>query len=165
MTHLDVLNNKIYSLETLTQRRNMWRVLGQRVVFTNGCFDLLHRGHLQYLAEARELGHVLIVGINSDQSVKALKGPNRPLLNEVDRAFQLASLHAVDALVVFDEETPLNLLKALQPDVLVKGGDYAPDQVVGKEVVEAAGGRVQIIPFLAGYSTTALIDRIQNGEG
>ena len=132
-------------------------------VFVNGCFDLLHRGHLHYLAEAREKGHALIIGLNSDASVQRLKGPARPILPEADRAFHLAALAVVDAVCIFDEETPLNLISCIRPDVLVKGGDYTPDGVVGREVVESYGGRVEIIPFLPGYSTTSLIERLKNG--
>jgi D-beta-D-heptose 7-phosphate kinase/D-beta-D-heptose 1-phosphate adenosyltransferase len=134
------------------------------VVFTNGCFDLLHRGHVSYLNAARELGDVLVVGVNTDSSVRRLaKGAGRPLVQEKDRAYVLASLACVDAVTLFDEDTPLALVSALLPDVLVKGGDYAAGDVVGRREVEAAGGRVELIPFVEGYSTTALIQRIRGG--
>ena len=132
-----------------------------RVVFTNGVFDLLHRGHVEYLYAARALGDLLIVGLNSDASVRALKGPSRPINSEADRAIVLAGLGCVDAVTIFSEETPAALIDALVPDVLVKGGDYTPDQVVGRQTVEAAGGRLVLIPFVAGHSTTSMLDRIQ----
>ena len=136
-----------------------------RVVFTNGCFDLLHRGHVAYLHEARRLGDRLVVGVNSDASVRRLeKGSGRPFVPEGDRALVIAALESVDAVTIFAEDTPLELISALLPDVLVKGGDYAPQQVVGREVVEASGGRLVLIPFVAGYSTTDLVTRIRGGR-
>jgi D-beta-D-heptose 7-phosphate kinase/D-beta-D-heptose 1-phosphate adenosyltransferase len=134
------------------------------VVFTNGCFDLLHPGHVEYLHEASLLGDVLVVGVNTDASVRRLKGTGRPLVDERSRAFVLAGLGSVDAVTLFDEDTPRELIAALLPDVLVKGGDYDAREVVGREEVEGAGGRVQIIPFLDGYSTTALVERIRTGR-
>ena len=134
------------------------------VVFTNGCFDLLHPGHVEYLHEARLLGDALVVGINTDASVRRLKGAGRPLVDERARAFVLAGLGSVDAVTLFDEDTPRELIAALLPDVLVKGGDYRVEAVVGREEVESAGGRVQIIPFLDGYSTTSLVERIRTGR-
>lgn len=134
----------------------------RRVVFTNGCFDILHRGHVEYLAKARSLGDMLVVGVNTDASVRRLeKGGDRPLNAEQDRALVVASLEVVDAVTIFDEDTPLELIKALLPDVLVKGGDYSIDQVVGRRVVERAGGEVRILPFVSGFSTTDLINRIR----
>lgn len=133
------------------------------VVFTNGCFDLLHRGHVSYLAGARALGDRLVVGVNTDASVRRLeKGAERPLVAEADRAFVLASLEAVDAVCLFDEDTPRALIADLLPDVLVKGADYEPEQVAGGPEVVAAGGRVVLLPFVEGYSTTALIQRIRS---
>lgn len=132
------------------------------LVFTNGCFDLLHRGHVAYLEAARALGDALVVAVNTDASVRRLgKEGDRPLLGQDDRAYVLAALGCVDAVTLFDEDTPLALISQLLPDVLVKGGDYAPDQVVGREVVEGAGGRLELIPFVEGYSTTALLKRIR----
>lgn len=131
------------------------------VVFTNGCFDLLHPGHVAYLEEARSLGDALVVGVNTDASVSRLKGPERPLVPEGARVRVLAGLGAVDAACLFDEDTPAELIAALRPDVLVKGGDYTPETIVGRDTVEAAGGRVEVIPFLPGYSTTALVERIR----
>ncbi len=134
--------------------------LGRKLVFTNGCFDILHRGHVSYLHAAAALGDMLIVGLNTDRSVAALKGPQRPLNNTADRAYVLAALQCVDAVVVFDEETPLQLISFLSPHVLVKGGDYSPDRVVGASHVLGLGGRVEIIPFVSGYSTTSLINKM-----
>lgn len=133
--------------------------------FTNGVFDLLHPGHVQYLEEVRALGNCLVVGLNSDASVRRLKGPGRPLQDEAARARILLGLRSVDAVVRFEEDTPLALITALQPDILAKGGDYTPETVVGREVVEARGGRVAILPFLPGHSTTAIEARIREGRG
>ena len=133
--------------------------------FTNGCFDLLHPGHVQYLADARALGDYLVVGLNSDASVARLKGIGRPVQDEAARAAVLLGLRSVDAVIRFDEDTPLELLRALQPDVLVKGGDYTPETVVGRELVEGRGGRVVLIPFLPGHSTSLIEARIRSGRG
>ena len=135
-----------------------------RVVFTNGCFDLLHPGHVEYLYEARALGDVLVVGLNSDDSVRRLKGPARPLNTESSRAFVLAGLGCVDFVTFFHEDTPRELIRELLPDVLVKGGDYRVEDVVGREEVEAAGGVVKILPYRAGYSTTGIVERIRSGH-
>ena len=138
------------------------QTLGQKVVFTNGCFDLLHLGHVRYLEEARSLGDALIVGVNTDASVQRLnKEPARPINPEGDRAALLAALACVDRVVLFPEDTPLELITALQPDILVKGGDYALEEIVGREVVLARGGAVKVIPLVPGYSTTALLSRIR----
>ena len=136
-----------------------------RLCFTNGCFDLIHPGHVQYLEEARALGDFLVVGLNSDASVARLKGPGRPLQDEAARAAVLLGLRSVDAVVRFDEDTPLELIRALQPDVLVKGGDYTPEAVVGREFVEGRGGRLVLIPFLPGHSTSRIEQRIRTGRG
>lgn len=132
-----------------------------RLVFTNGCFDLLHRGHAAFLAAAAELGDRLLVGLNSDASVRRLKGPGRPVVPEGDRAYLLASLRPVDAVTVFGEDTPLALIREVVPDVLVKGADYGPDEVVGREAVEGAGGEVRLLPLEPGRSTSALIRRVR----
>ncbi len=137
---------------------------GQRVVFTNGCFDLLHPGHIRLLELARSLGDALALAINSDASVRQLKGAGRPMIPEKERAEILAGLAAVDYVVIFDDPTPRSLIAAVLPDVLVKGSDWGPDEVVGREEVEAAGGRVVSIPLEAGYSTTRLIERIRNSR-
>jgi D-glycero-beta-D-manno-heptose 1-phosphate adenylyltransferase len=138
------------------------RAAGRAVVFTNGVFDLLHVGHLRYLQQARELGDALIVGLNSDRSVRANKGPSRPVTPEGERAEILEALACVDGVVVFDQETPHDLIAAIQPDVLVKGADWAEDAIVGRDIVEARGGRVVRVPLEAGRSTTAIIEKIQN---
>ena len=132
------------------------------VVFTNGCFDILHRGHVEYLAYARSLGDALVVGLNSDRSVRALKGEGRPINPVQDRAIVLAGLESTDAVVIFDEDTPLSLIESLLPDVLVKGGDYAPDQIVGAAEVEAAGGKVVVAQLLEGRSTSQTIERAKH---
>jgi rfaE bifunctional protein nucleotidyltransferase chain/domain len=137
------------------------RQTGQRLVFTNGCFDLLHRGHVEYLAEARAMGDALVVAVNGDDSVRRLKGPGRPLVPAVDRAQVLAALQAVDRVVLFAEDTPAELIAELLPDVLVKGGDYQLAEIVGRDLVEAAGGQVRRIPLRPGYSTTELIARLR----
>lgn len=134
---------------------------GKRVVFTNGCFDLLHPGHVRYLAEARALGDALIVALNSDRSVRLLKGEGRPILKAEERAEVVAALQSVDFVVVFDEDTPLDLIARLLPDVLVKGGDWSVDQIVGREEVEAAGGKAVSLPYVEGSSTSEIIDRLR----
>lgn len=154
---------KTYSREALIER--FGRPREKTVVFTNGVFDILHRGHAAYLAEARALGDVLVVGVNSDKSARGLgKGPDRPIHGQNDRALLLAALEVVDAVCLFDEPTPRELIAALSPDVLVKGGDYAIDAVVGRSEVESAGGRVVLIPFVDGYSTTSIVQRIKGNE-
>ena len=147
---------EVLSLEDALRRRASTRARGQTFVFTNGCFDLIHPGHVALLHEARAQGHFLMVAINSDRSVRGLKGEGRPVQNEADRAEVLAAMRDVDGVVVFDEETPAEIIEALKPDVLVKGGDYSPEKVVGREVVENAGGRVHIVPLVEGKSSSAL---------
>lgn len=141
--------------------RTNWHERDMRVVFTNGCFDLLHPGHVTYLEDAKKLGDILVIGLNSDDSIRRLKGPSRPVNSLDNRAHMLAGLRSVDLVVPFSDDTPINLIKALLPDVLVKGGDYLPDDIIGaKEVVEA-GGEVIVVPFLDGHSSTDLIRKIQ----
>jgi len=139
------------------------RAAGQQIVFTNGVFDLLHPGHLRYLTQARALGDALIVGINSDRSVRTNKGPGRPITPQEERAEVLAALRCVDAVVIFDGDTPHELIAALQPDVLVKGADWAADEIVGRDIVEARGGKVVRVPIEMGYATTGIIERIRRG--
>lgn len=146
----------------LVEERRRWRQGGRRVVLTNGCFDLLHPGHLFLLETARSLGDILVVALNSDRSVRALKGGGRPLASEVERAETLLALEAVDRVFVYDEPTPLEVIRALLPDVLVKGADWAADQVVGRDVVEAAGGRVARVELVPGRSTTGMVERIRS---
>ncbi len=139
------------------------RAAGERIVFTNGVFDLLHPGHVRYLAEARSHGDALIVAVNSDRSGRAIKGPDRPVTGEGERAEVLSALSAVDAVVVFDEDDPHAVISAIQPDILVKGADWAADRIVGRDVVEARGGRVIRIAFAPGFSTTSMIEKIRRG--
>lgn len=145
-------------------RLAVWRAAGDAIVFTNGVYDLLHRGHAEYLAEARALGDRLVVGVNSDASVHRLKGPSRPIVPQADRAGLVAALACVDLVVVFDDDTPLRLIEAVQPDVLAKGADWAESDIVGGEFVKARGGRVERIRLREGISTTALVKRIVDGR-
>lgn len=158
-------DNKLLSRHELAMRASGWRAAGRRIVFTNGCFDLLHAGHLTLLSQAARLGDVLVVAINSDASVRRLKGPERPLVPEGERGALLAALGFVDAVTVFEEDTPLAALQAVQPHVLVKGGDYQPADVIGREIVEANGGRVAIVPLMPEKSTTSLLERIRGAGG
>jgi rfaE bifunctional protein nucleotidyltransferase chain/domain len=151
---------KIVSRDGLVQAVRELKAAGNKVAFTNGCFDLLHVGHVRYLREARLLGDALVVGLNSDASVRAIKGPSRPVQSEGDRAEILASLECVDYVTLFDEETPAELIAAVVPDVLVKGGDWPLDEIVGRDTVEAAGGTVTTIPLVEGRSTSELLERI-----
>jgi rfaE bifunctional protein nucleotidyltransferase chain/domain len=157
------LTSSILTLEEAILRFGREKRNGRRVVFTNGCFDLLHPGHLRCLEQARELGDVLIVGLNSDATVTQLKGAGRPALPERERAEILAALECVDAVVIFADLTPRNVIARLLPDVLVKGGDWPGDKIVGREEVEAAGGRVVSIPIVPGYSTTDILRKIREG--
>ena len=152
---------KIVSIEALIEEKERLRREGKRLVFTNGCFDLLHPGHVRYLSQARSLGDALVVALNSDRSVRALKGEGRPILNQQERAEVIAALEAIDYVTIFDEETPRELIAAVLPDVLVKGGDWALDEIVGREEVEAAGGEVLSLPYIDGSSTTDIIERIK----
>jgi D-beta-D-heptose 7-phosphate kinase/D-beta-D-heptose 1-phosphate adenosyltransferase len=154
------MKGKIKTREELQRLIHNLKKNGKRIVFTNGCFDILHVGHVRYLEQAKSLGDVLVVGINSDRSVRGLKGPRRPILPVEERGEILSGLGCADYITVFDEPTPFELISLLQPDVLVKGGDWTPEQVVGREVVEGSGGRVVILPFVEGSSTTNIIDVI-----
>lgn len=149
------------TLPRLQEQLTKWRKAGEKIVFTNGCFDILHLGHIDYLEKARQLGDRLIIGINSDKSVNRLKGPTRPVQPGEARARMLAALAATDAVVFFEEDTPLELIKAVMPDILVKGNDYSVAQIVGAEEVMAAGGKVETVELVKGYSTTSLIEKIK----
>ncbi len=151
---------KILSLDQLRIERELLRQAGKNVVFTNGCFDLLHPGHVRYLQQARALGDALIVALNSDRSVRELKGDKRPILTEAERSEVMAALACVDFVTVFDEPTPREIISALLPDILVKGGDWGIDSIIGREEVEAAGGKVMSLAFVDGCSTSDVIDRI-----
>lgn len=161
MKYPQLIKNKIFTLDGLKHQVKRWKLLNKKVVFTNGCFDILHQGHIEILSQAAASGDVLVVGINADASVKKLKGESRPVNNENFRALMLASLTIVDAVVTFEEDTPLTLIKTLLPDVLLKGGDYTIDTIVGAREVTENGGEVKIVPFVNGYSTTELIKKIQ----
>jgi rfaE bifunctional protein nucleotidyltransferase chain/domain len=160
MKKLEHLQHKIFTLDRLQNQIAVWRFQGKKLVFTNGCFDILHLGHIDYLSKAAGLGDILIIGLNSDESVSRIKGPHRPLSPEISRAMVMASLAFVDAIVVFDEDTPYNLISTIVPDVLVKGGDYNPSTVVGSDIVEQKGGKTIIIPYVPGYSTSAIEEKI-----
>ena len=161
MSRLNNIHEKIFSQDQLRSRLNMWRFLENKIVFTNGCFDIIHLGHIDYLAKAADLGDKLIIGLNSDKSTRMIKGPNRPITDESSRSIILASFSFVDAVVLFDEETPFELIKAVIPDILVKGADYSIDQIVGADIVVQNGGRVQTLNYLPGYSTTLIEQKIK----
>lgn len=160
MRNSDVIEKKIYEPIALEEQVYRWKFLGQKIAFTNGCFDILHKGHIASLSQAAKEADVLVVGLNSDASTKRLKGEGRPVNNEQARATVLASLLIVDAVILFDEDTPLELIKKVMPDVIVKGGDYTLDQIVGAKEVMAHGGRVVINPIVEGYSTTGILGKI-----
>jgi rfaE bifunctional protein nucleotidyltransferase chain/domain len=155
------VSGKVKSLDDLKRIADQARRDGKTVVLTNGCFDLLHRGHVHILREAKALGDILIVAINSDRSVKAIKGPSRPVLSESDRTELLAAMEMVDYVALFDEPDPYDLIAAVRPNVLVKGGDWGSDQIVGADIVKRNGGKVAVIPYLKGFSTTEIIERIR----
>lgn len=158
---LETIKAKIANWEAATDQVQRWKTKGERVVFTNGCFDLLHYGHLCYLAQARELGDRLVIGLNDAASVRRLKGAHRPINDELTRELQMASLQFVDLVVSFSQDTPLELIQLLRPDVLVKGGDYAIDEIVGADVVQQHGGEVRVLPYIQGYSTTNIEAKIR----
>lgn len=164
MTNLEVIQSKIYTVESLKSFLNIWRFKGYKIVFTNGCFDIIHRGHIEYLSKAADLGNILIVGLNSDSSVRKIKGESRPVQDEEARKIILASLHFVDAVIVFDEETPYSLINLIKPDIIVKGSDYAPEEIVGYTLVKEYGGKVVTIELTEGYSTTNIIERIKGSN-
>jgi D-glycero-beta-D-manno-heptose 1-phosphate adenylyltransferase len=159
---LNRISKKIQSFDQIEATVRRWQATGKTVVFTNGCFDLLHYGHLHYLADARDVGDKLIVGLNSAASVRRLKGEHRPINDELTRQYLLAALEVVDAVVVFDADTPLDLICRIAPDILVKGGDWQPDQIVGSDFVLRNGGKVMSLPFVEGYSTTNLESKIRS---
>ena len=164
MSFHNQLKEKIVSQNQALKELKTWREKNKKIVFTNGCFDIIHPGHIDYLSQARDLGDILVVGLNTDQSVKRLnKGSNRPINDERTRAYVLAGLASVDLIVFFDEETPYNLIKLLQPNVLVKGKDYEVEKIIGFDILKENGGEVITIPFLDGYSTSSLIKKIIEG--
>ncbi len=163
MNHLEFLESKIWHMnKELDRQLAVWRFHGNKIVFTNGCFDILHLGHIDYLAKAAAEGTLLIIGMNSDESVKRLKGDSRPIMDERSRAMTLAALGFVGAVVIFDQDTPKELIKQIKPDVLVKGKDYAPKDIVGADIVEKKGGTVVTMDLVEGYSSSTIIDKIKN---
>ena len=163
MNKLDIIKNKIFSTkEDAYNLLQTWRFKENKIVFTNGCFDIVHRGHLDYLASASSMGNKLIIGINTDASVQKLKGPDRPIIDEYSRAFLLASLGFVDMVIYFGEQTPYNLIDFVKPDLLVKGSDYQAKDIVGYDIVKAKGGEIKTLDFLEGFSSTGIIKKIIN---
>ena len=161
MQKTEIIQNKIYSVEAIKSQLNIWRFKDKKIVFTNGCFDLLHLGHIDYLSKAADFGDIMIIGLNSDKSVTHIKGSNRPITDEKSRSAILASLFFVDAIILFDEATPRNLIEIIQPDVLIKGSDYKADDIVGYDIVKAKGGQIITLDFLPGYSTTIIENKIK----
>lgn len=164
MTQSDIISQKIITPEKLPETLENWRLQNKKIVFTNGCFDILHLGHVDYLSKAADQGDILVVGLNTDDSVQRLKGPDRPVNNQDARAKLMASLFFVSAVVFFDEDTPRNLISTIQPDVLVKGSDYKAEDIVGYDIVKAKGGEVVTIDFLEGYSTTGILQKLLGGK-
>lgn len=163
MTKFEILQSKIHDLASLQKQLHIWRLQEKKIVFTNGCFDILHYGHINYLSKAADLGNILIAGLNSDASVKKLnKGNSRPLQDEKSRAIIIASLSFVSAVVIFEEDTPYSLIKIVLPDFLVKGGDWNPEKIVGYDIVKANGGEVVSLEFIEGFSTTNIEEKIRN---
>jgi rfaE bifunctional protein nucleotidyltransferase chain/domain len=164
---LDFIKSKIIWQpdENLQRLAATWKFQHKKVVFTNGCFDILHRGHIEYLAKAAGHGDYLIVGLNSDVSVRSIKGPGRPIQDQETRALILASLHFVHRVVLFEQDTPYELIKLLNPDVLIKGGDYKPHEIVGADIVKASGGKITTIEFVDGFSSTSIIDKLRKQNG
>jgi rfaE bifunctional protein nucleotidyltransferase chain/domain len=162
MNYITEIQQKIFlSEQHFANRLQRWKNENKKIVFTNGCFDILHRGHADYLARAASLGDVLVLGLNTDISIRKLKGNSRPIVDEYSRAFLLASFFFVDAVILFDEDTPFNLINFIQPDILVKGSDYKEDNIVGADIVKAKGGSIITIDFVLGFSTTAIIEKIK----
>jgi rfaE bifunctional protein nucleotidyltransferase chain/domain len=162
MDKLIAIKQKIINYTELNRNIALWKFKGLKIVFTNGCFDILHLGHVEYLSRAASYGDILIIGLNSDRSVKSIKGPTRPVQDENSRATILASLQFVDRVILFDEDTPYELIKQIQPDVLVKGADYKPENIVGYDIVKAKGGEIITIEFVEGHSTTGIINKMNN---
>lgn len=164
MKNLEIIKNKILNKEQLANQLSIWNFFNKRIVWTNGCFDLLHLGHIDYLSKAKDHGDILIVGVNSDESVKRIKKASRPITDETSRSLIIASLHFVDAVIIFNEDTPYELIKFVQPEILVKGSDYKTEDVVGYDIVKAKGGEVVTIDLLPGYSTTEIEEKIRKNK-
>lgn len=161
MSEFQRIENKIKKQDEAKNIIENWIAEGEKIAFTNGCFDIVHRGHVEYLSKAKDLGTKLVLGLNTDASVRRLKGDNRPIVDEQSRAVLLAALQFIDLVVFFDEDTPYELIKALQPDILVKGSDYKAEDIVGYDVVTAKGGKVETIDFVEGFSTTTIVEKIK----
>ncbi len=161
MNYPDIIKSKIFSKESLKYQLSVWKFQNKKLVFTNGCFDILHLGHIDYLSKAKSFGDKLIIGLNTDISVRKIKGKNRPFTDENSRATILASLLFVDAVILFDEETPFELIKFVQPDVLIKGGDYKVEDIVGYDIVKDSGGKIETLDLLEGYSTSLIEEKIK----
>jgi rfaE bifunctional protein nucleotidyltransferase chain/domain len=163
MNYSEIIENKIHlSKESAAEQLANWHASGKNIVFTNGCFDLIHKGHIHYLMQAAQLGDVFVIGLNSDSSVSRLKGPKRPIIEQDGRALALAAMFFVDLVIVFEEDTPLELIQKVKPKYLVKGGDYSRENIVGAEFVESIGGKVVTIPFIEGFSTSNIVEKIKN---
>lgn len=160
MKEIEKIKNKITTLTTLQIKLREWEKKGNKIVFTNGCFDIIHQGHIDYLAKAKDLGDILIIGLNTDKSVSEIKGKNRPIQDQESRAIILASMQFVDSIVYFSDPTPYKLIKAIQPDILVKGADYKPEEIIGYDIVKQKGGEIKTLEFLEGYSTSAIEKKI-----
>jgi len=158
--NLKKIQNKILSLNDLIKKTEHYKQNNKKIVFTNGCFDILHRGHIEYLAKAADLADIMIIGLNTDKSVSRLKGESRPLQDEISRSITIAALEYVDYVILFDEETPLNLITNIKPDVLVKGSDYKIEDIVGFDILQEYGGEIKTIDFVKGYSTSKIVDKI-----
>lgn len=161
MDKLSVIQSKIIDINNIEPFLTYWNLKNKKIVFTNGCFDILHRGHIEYLAQAANRGDVLVIGLNTDNSVRRIKGDSRPVQDEYARAILLASLSFVAAVILFDDDTPYELIKKVQPDVLIKGSDYKIEDIVGYDIVNAKGGEVVTIDFIEGYSTTSIIEKLK----
>ncbi len=161
MDKLQFVKNKIITVDDIKYKKSLWKFKEQKIVFTNGCFDIIHRGHIEYLAKASSYGNILVVGLNSDKSIKKIKGVNRPIIDENSRILTLASLQFVNYIILFNEETPINLIEAIKPDILIKGSDYKKEKIVGYDIIKNSGGEIITINFIEGYSTTSIIDKIK----
>jgi len=161
MDKLSFIKSKIIDFNNIDSHLAFWNFKNYKIVFTNGCFDIIHRGHIEYLAQAASYGDILIIGLNTDNSVSRIKGENRPVQDEYARAITLAALQFVNAVVLFDENTPYDLIQKIQPDILIKGSDYKPENIVGYDIVKAKGGKIVTIDFIDGYSTTSIIEKLK----
>ncbi len=165
MSKINIIKSKILTGEQIDRMLAFWSIRDYSVVFTNGCFDILHKGHLDFLARASDLGDVLVVGLNTDRSIRAIKGPGRPLQDEKTRTLLLASLSFVTAVILFDQETPVELIRQVRPDILVKGSDYKLEEIVGRDIVREMGGKVFTLDIVKGYSTSTIINKLKIGKG